>query len=159
MEGCDSLGMPIGRPVAVIVLSEAEGQKLRLMASRPKSNQRAALRARIILGCAEGLTNSAVAKREAISLPTVGKWRGRFASDRIEALGDAPRSGAPRRLSDQKVEEVITKTLESTPPARTHWSSRMMAKESALSDHSVRRIWRAFGLKPHRVESFKLSKD
>lgn len=154
-----SISMPIGRPVATIILTEPEHHKLRLMASRPKSNQRDALRARIILGCAEGLNNSTVAKRERVSLPTVGKWRSRFATDRIAALADAPRSGAPRRIDDQKVEAVITKTLESVPKARTHWSSRSMARESCISDHSVRRIWRAFGLKPHRVESFKLSKD
>ena len=89
------------------------------------------------------------------------KWGARLTRSRekIEALADAPRSGAPRRIDDSKVEEVLTKTLEGTPRARTHWSSRLMAKEAGISDHSVLRIWRAFGLKPHRVDSFKLSKD
>ena len=90
---------------------------------------------------------------------TVGKWRRRFAAERMAGLVDAPRSGAPREISDQKVEEVITKTLENTPPARTHWSSWLMAKEAGISQHSVRRIWQAFGLKPHLVKSFKLSTD
>src|SRR5215475_11051651 len=151
--------MPIGRPVATIVLSRAEKEKLTLIASRPKSNQRDALRARIILRASEGLSNTEIARRERVSLPTVGKWRRRYAHEKIEALADAPRSGAPRSIGDKKVEEVLTKTLETTPRARTHWSSRLMAKEAGISEHSVLRIWRAFGLKPHRVDSFKVSKD
>jgi transposase len=151
--------MPIGRPVAAIVLSPAEKEKLTLIASRPKSNQRDALRARIVLGAWEGLTNTEIARRERVSLPTVGKWRSRYAREKIEALADAPRSGAPRSIDDKKVEEVLTKTLEGAPRARTHWSSRLMAKEAGISEHSVLRIWRAFGLKPHRVDSYKLSND
>ena len=151
--------MPIGRPVATIVLSPAEKEKLILIASRPKSSQRDAERARIILGASEGLSNTEIARRERVSLPTVGKWRSRYAREKIEALADAPRSGAPRSIDDKKVEEVITKTLERTPRAQTHWSSRLMAKEAGISEHSVLRIWRAFGLKPHRVDSFKLSAD
>ena len=151
--------MPIGRPVATIVLSSAEKEKLTLIANRPKSNQRDALRARVILGASEGLSNTEIARRERVCLPTVGKWRSRYARQKIEALADAPRSGAPRSIDDKKVEEVLTKTLETTPRARTHWSSRLMAKEAAISEHSVLRIWRAFGLKPHRVDSFKLSAD
>ena len=151
--------MPIGRPVAAIVLSPAEKEKLTLIASRPKSNQRDAQRARIILGASQGLTNTEIARRERVSLPTVGKWRSRYAREKIEALADAPRSGAPRSIGDKKVEEILTKTLEGVPRARTHWSSRLMAKEAGISDHSVLRIWRAFGLKPHRVDSFKLSND
>ena len=130
-----------------------------MLASRPKSSQRDAERARIILGAAEGLSNTEIARRERVSLPTVGKWRSRYARTKIEALADAPRRGAPRSIDDQKLEEVITKTLETTPRARTHWSSRLMAKEAGISEHSVLRIWRAFGLKPHRVDSFKLSAD
>jgi transposase len=132
------------------VLSPAEKEKLTLIASRPKSNQRDAQRARIILGASEGLTNTEIARRERVSLPTVGKWRSRYAREKIEALADAPRSGAPRSIGDKKVEEILTKTLEGAPRARTHWSSRLMAKEAGISDHSVLRIWRAFGLKPHR---------
>jgi transposase len=145
--------------VASITLTADERQKLELMASRPKSSQRDAERARIILACAAGCTNTEAARRARVSLPTVGKWRSRFAAHRLEALADAPRRGAPRRITDEQVEAVVTRTLETTPSARTHWSSRTMAKHSAMSDHSVRRIWRAFGLKPHRSESFKLSKD
>src|SRR5262245_52468146 len=147
--------MPIGRPVATIVLSFAEKEKLTLIANRPKFNQRDALRARIILGASEGLSNTEIARRERVCLPTVGKWRSRYARQKIEALCDAPRSGAPRSIDDKKVEEVLTKTLETPPRARTHWSSRLMAKEAAISEHSVLRIWRAFGLKPHRVDSLQ----
>ena len=142
--------MPIGRPVAPIVLSPAEKEKLTLIASRPKSNQRDAQRARIILGASEGLSNTEIARRERVSLPTVGKWRSRYAREKVAALADAPRSGSPRRIDDKKVEEVLTN--EGTPRAHTHWSSRLMAKEAGISDHSVLRIWRAFGLKPHRVD-------
>jgi transposase len=136
-----------------------EKEKLTLMASRPKSSQREAERARIILGASEGLTNTEIAAQQRVSLPTVGKWRSRYAHRGMEALCDAPRSGAPRSIDDKKVEEVLTKTLESTPRARTHWSSRLMGKEAGISEHSVLRIWRAFGLQPHRVDSFKVSKD
>ena len=116
------------------------------------------------LGASEGLSNTEIARRERVSLPTVGKWRSRYAKERFDALADAPRSGAPRSIDDKKVEEVLTKTLEGAPRARTHWSSthwssRLMAKEAGISEHSVLRIWRAFGLKPHRVDSFKLSAD
>lgn len=151
--------MAKGRPVAEIKLSENEQRTLRLLASRPKSSQRDAQRARIVLSCAEGLANVEVAARLGVTAQMVGKWRSRFAKGRLEALVDAPRSGAPRTIGDEQVEAVITKTLEQKPEARTHWSSRLMAKQAGISDHSVRRIWRAFGLKPHRVEGFKLSTD
>ena len=124
--------MPIGRPVAAIVLNPAEKEKLTLIASRPKSNQRDAQRARIILGASEGLTNTEIARRERVSLPTVGKWRSRYAREKIEALADAPRSGAPRSIDEKKVEEVLTKTLEGTPRARTHWSSRLRLRKQAF---------------------------
>lgn len=145
--------------MAEIRLTENEQRKLGLMASRPKSSQRDAERAQIILACAEGLSNTQVSARTGLTIQTVGKWRTRFAEGRLEALIDAPRSGAPRRISDDKVEAVVTQTLEQKPKARTHWSSRVMAKKAGISDHSVRRIWRAFGLKPHLVEGFKLSTD
>jgi transposase len=148
-----------GRPVAGIVLTPEERQKLELMANRPTSSQRDAFRARIILGCGSGLTNKQVAKRCKACVQTVGQWRGRFAVGRLEALRDLPRSGPARRISDARVEQVVTRTLESVPAGRTHWSSRTMAKAEGLSDHTVRRIWRAFGLKPHVVKRFKLSTD
>jgi transposase len=151
--------MSLGRPVAKIELTPAEEGKLRTIAARRKSQQQESLRARIILLCAEGLPNQKIAQRERVTPATVGKWRRRFAEERLEALVDLPRSGAPRKISDDKVDEIITKTLEEKPAARTHWSSRLMAAESGVSEHSVQRIWRAFGLKPHLVKSFKLSKD
>ena len=107
--------MPIGRPVAAIVLSPTRRRSL-LLSHRPKSNQRDAQRARIILGASQGLTNTEIARRERVSLPTVGKWRSRYAREKIEALADAPRSGAPRSIGDKKVEEILTKTLEGVPP-------------------------------------------
>jgi transposase len=151
--------MPIGRPVAPIVLTDLEQEKLTLISQRRTAQQQQAQRARIILLCAQALSNQEVAKRERVSAQTVGKWRKRFVAARLEALVDAPRSGAPRQISDGAVEEMITKTLETKPQARTHWSSRLMAKEAGVSEHSVLRIWRAYGLKPHLVKSFKLSKD
>lgn len=149
----------MGRPVPRIELTPEEKQKLKLIAQRRKSQQQEAIRARIILRCAEGMANQEVARLERVSNPTVGKWRSRFAKQRIAGLVDAPRSGAPRAITDAEVEAVITKTLETKPVAATHWSSRKMAKEMGFSDHSVRRIWKCFGLKPHLVKSFKLSKD
>lgn len=151
--------MAKGRPVVEITLTENERMKLELLSTRPKSSRRDCERARIILACADGLSNQATALRLGVTPQTVGKWRSRFAAGRLEALVDSPRPGAPRRISDAKVEQVVTSTLEQKPQARTHWSSRLMAKESGISDHSVRRIWRAFGLKPHQVKGFKLSKD
>ena len=151
--------MSKGRPVSKIHLSQEEFEKLQLIGRRPKSAQGMALRANIVLSCARDKSNEAVAQELRVCVHTVGKWRRRFAAERMAGLVDAPRSGAPREISDQKVEEVVTKTLETTPPARTHWSSWLMAKEAGISQHSVRRIWQAFGLKPHLVKSFKLSTD
>lgn len=118
-----------------------------------------AMRARIVLGCGEGLSNGEVAKRLRITGATVCKWRERFRLDRLEGLLDEPRPGAPRSITDAQVEEVITKTLESMPVNGTHWSTRLMAHKSGLSQTAIVRIWRAFGLQPHRVENFKFSKD
>ncbi len=128
-------------------------------ARRPKTAQRLALRSRIVLGCAEGLANQAVARQCGTSARTVGKWRERFRAARLEGLVDEPRPGAPREISDTQVEEVVTRTLESKPHQATHWSTRAMARATRLSHMAVARIWRAFGLQPHRVESFKLSAD
>jgi transposase len=151
--------MPIGRPVPTIELTAEEEQKLRLIANRPKTSQRDALRARIVLRASEGAINSHIAKELGVTNPTVGKWRNRFAQERLEGLVDAPRTGKPRSISDDQVEEVVTRTLESKPTAKTHWSTRSMAKECGISHDSVKRIWGAFGLKPHLVKSFKLSTD
>jgi transposase len=118
-----------------------------------------ALRARIVLACAEGATNVAVAEQLGIWPQTVAKWRGRFVRERLEALSDEPRPGRPRTIADEQVEEVIVKTLETTPKDATHWSTRSMAAEVGLNQTAVHRIWKAFGLQPHRAESWKLSKD
>jgi len=148
-----------GRPTRPLILSREEQAKLELMARRPKTDQRTALRARIVLDCAAGLSNTAVAARRAVSIQTVGKWRQRFLTGRLEALGDAPRSGQPRKIADDQVEAVITRTLETRPKNSTHWSTRTMAEASGLNQNAIVRIWRAFGLKPHLQENFKLSTD
>jgi transposase len=151
--------MRTGRPKKPILIAEEEHEKLRTIALRPKSAQALALRARIVLFCAQGLSNSEVARKLHVTGATVGKWRERFRQFRLEGLLDEPRVGAPRKISDRQVEEVVTKTLESMPPHGTHWSTRLMAKQVGLSQDTIVRIWHAFGLQPHRVESFKLSKD
>ena len=148
-----------GRPKALLTLSDDERQKLETWASRPTSSQRLATRARIVLACAEGLDNKTVAVRLRVNIVTVGKWRKRFVEDRLEGLTDEPRPGAPRKITDATVEEVVTKTLEEKPKAATHWSTRGMAEAVGLSQSAIVRIWNAFGLKPHVVETWKLSAD
>jgi transposase len=149
----------MGRPKKALEISVEEREKLSLMARRPKSAQAMALRARIVLDCEQGMSNSAVARRLHISAATVGKWRERFRVGRLEGLLDEARPGAPRSITDAQVEEVITKTLESMPKNSTHWSTRLMAAQTGLSQNAIVRIWHAFGLQPHRVENFKFSKD
>ena len=151
--------MAIGRPIKPLHLSAEETEKLRLLARRPKTSQALALRARIVLASAAGMSNSEVAEKLHVTKPTVGKWRERFRLQRLDGLVDEPRPGAPRSISDTQVEKVVTATLESMPDQGTHWSTRLMAKKSGLSQTAIVRIWRAFGLRPHRVENFKLSKD
>jgi transposase len=148
-----------GRPKSPLILTDDERQKLQTWARRPKSTQRLASRARIVLACAEGLDNAAVARRLRVNRATVGKWRQRFLDDRLEGLTDEPRPGAPRTITDAKVEEVITKTLETKPKDATHWSTRSMAEAVGLSQNAIVRIWHAFELKPHLSETFKLSTD
>jgi transposase len=150
---------PGGRPKASLCLSDDERQKLETWAGRPKSTQRLATRARIILACAEGLDNNQVAARLRINRVTVGKWRSRFVEDRLDGLADEPRPGAPRTITDAMVERVVTKTLEEKPKAATHWSTRGMARAVGLSQSAIVRVWNAFGLKPHKAETFKLSTD
>ena len=130
-----------------------------MLARRPKSAQAIAMRSRIVLACADGLSNSTVAKKLHITGATVCKWRERFRVSRLEGLLDEPRPGTPRSITDAQVEDVVTKTLESMPDNSTHWSTRLMAQKVGLSQTAVVRIWRAFGLQPHRVENFKFSKD
>ncbi len=151
--------MATGRPTKPLILGPEEKSKLELMARRPKTDQRTALRARIVLECAAGKSNTAVAAKLKVTIQTVGKWRERFLLGRLGALGDAPRSGQPRRITDEKVEAVITRTLETRPKNATHWSTRTMAEASGLNQNAIVRIWRAFGLKPHLQENFKFSTD
>ncbi len=147
-------------PIAVeVVLSDVEREQLESWGWRGKSAQALAQRSRIVLAAAEGLKNTEIAERFSLDHATVGKWRSRFAADRLDGLLDEPRPGRPRTVTDGQVEEVIVKTLESTPSDATHWSTRSMAAEVGLTQTAVSRIWRAFGLQPHRQETWKLSKD
>lgn len=148
-----------GRPIPPLELSVEERETLQRWARRPKTAQALALRARIVLACADGRNNGAVAVEEGVTRQTVGRWRSRFLSKRLDGLLDEPRPGAPRKIMDAAVEQVLRLTLESKPREATHWSSRTMAKRCGLSQSAVSRIWRAFVLQPHRVETFKLSKD
>jgi transposase len=147
-------------PQAVqIVLSEDERAQLEAWARRPKSAQALAQRSRIVLAAAAGAKNTEIAAALGVSRPMVTKWRSRFAADGLEGLVDEPRPGRPRTITDAQVEEAIVRTLESTPPDATHWSTRSLARELGLSQSAVSRIWRAFGLQPHRTETWKLSRD
>jgi transposase len=140
-------------------LTVEEREQLRRWARRRKSAQALALRSRIVLGCAEGLDNKRVAGREGVTPQTVGKWRARFVELRLDGLEDDPRPGRPPSITVEQVEDVVVATLESVPAGATHWSRAKMAQRSGLSKSSVGRIWRAFDLKPHRAETFKLSTD
>jgi transposase len=140
-------------------LSDEESMTLRAWARRPKTAQSLALRSRIVLACAEGGNNTRVAEDLGVSRPTVTKWRNRFAVMRLQGLLDEPRPGRPRLVTDEQVEAVITKTVEERPADATHWSTRSMAKAAGMSQTSISRIWRAFGLQPHREETFKVSTD
>jgi transposase len=151
--------MPV--PIAVeITLTDAERSVLEGWTRRRKTAQALALRARIVLAGAGGLTNREIAELEGVSAKTVTKWRNRFAERRLEGLTDEPRPGRPRTITDERVEAVIIKTLEAKPrDGATHWSTRSMAQEAGVTQNAVVRIWHAFGLQPHRQETWKLSKD
>lgn len=151
--------MPKGRPVPPVTLTDEERLTLERWLRRPKTAQALAMRARIVLASADGVPIKAIAERLNTSRVTVGKWRTRFLEKRLDGLLDEPRPGAPRSITDEDVERVVTMTLESTPRDATHWSTRSMAAASGMSQSAVSRIWRAFALQPHRVETFKLSKD
>jgi len=148
-----------GRPAAQIVLSEDERETLLRWLRRHKTSQQLAQRARIVLGCADGKTNLAIAQEENCSPVTVSKWRRRFAVERLQGLADLPRSGAPRTIGDDIVEAVVIDALESAPGEDTHWSTRGLAAKHGVSRESVGRIWRAFGLKPWVQDEFKISPD
>ncbi len=141
------------------MLTDDERETLERWARRPNSAQALALRCRIVLACAEGVPNYQVAERLGVNQATVRKWRTRFVARRLEGLADEPRPGAPRTITDDDVERVIVKTLEESPVDATHWSTRSLAKATGMSQSAVSRIWRAFGLKPHLTETFKLSPD
>ena len=152
--------MPRGPRAVSIELTGEEHAQLQRWARRRRSSAGLAQRSRIVLECAKGETNTAVAEQIGVSVPTVRRWRGRFAEQRLDGLLDEPRPGQPRKITDQKVEEVIVKTLEQAPPdGGTHWSTRQMAAATGLNQTAVSRIWRAFSLQPHRTEHWKLSKD
>jgi len=150
---------PRGRPKTELSLTDGERSALERVARRRKSAQATALRARIILSCATGSANAEVAEKLGVNQATVGKWRRRFVIARLDGLFDDPRPGAPRTITDDRVEAVIVKTLEQKPKDATHWSTRSMARAMGMSQTSISLIWRAFGLQPHRAESFKLSTD
>jgi transposase len=151
--------MRTGRPKSPLILSPPERQRLEQLAARRQTAQALALRARIVLLCAAGHHNTAVAARLQVTVQTVGKWRARFVARRLDGLLDEPRPGAPRRITDADVERVIALTLETTPKDATHWSTRGMAGVTGLSQSAISRIWRAFALQPHRTETFNLSQD
>ncbi|HLX89796.1 MAG TPA: IS630 family transposase [Acidimicrobiales bacterium] len=140
-------------------LTDDERSTLERWARRPKSAQALALRCRIVLRCAEGRSNARVADELGLDRKTVTKWRARFLAERLAGLHDEPRPGAPRSIGDEAVEAVIVRTLEETPLDATHWSTRSMAKATGMSQSAISRIWRAFGLRPHLVDTFKLSSD
>jgi transposase len=148
-----------GPKLEPIILTTEENNRLVEWTRRHKTSQALAMRARIVLGCQPGRSNREIAEQLRVTAQTVGKWRTRFSEKRLEGLLDEPRPGAPRTINDAVVEKVIAKTLHEKPRAATQWSSRSMAKASGLSQSAVVRIWHAFGLQPHRAETFKLSTD
>jgi transposase len=148
-----------GRPKAVLVLTDVERETLGRWSRRASSAQALASRSRIVLACAEGLSNVEVAERLRVSRPTVGKWRTRFLQDRLGGLLDEDRPGRPPSIALDRVEDVVVATLEQTPRNATHWSRTSMAERSGLSKSTIGRIWRDFGLQPHRADTFKLSTD
>lgn len=148
-----------GRPKAVLEVTDAERDVLQRYARRGKTSQRTAQRARIVLECAKGLSNEQVGSVLGIGAKTVGKWRASFIASKLDGLVDAPRTGAPRSIGDDEVEEILRMTLEEMPKGSSRWSTRQMARSAGISRDSVSRIWRAFGLKPHRSDGFQLSTD
>jgi transposase len=146
-------------PAVAIELSDREREELEGLSRRRRTAQGLARRAQIVLAAAEGLENKQIAARLGSDPTTVGKWRRRFAERRLDGLYDEPRPGAPRRIGDDAIAETVRRTLEETPPDATHWSLRGMARAAGYAPSTIHRIWQAFGLQPHRVETFKLSSD
>jgi transposase len=151
--------MRTGRPIPPLTLTADERETLARWTRRPTTARALAERARVVLECAAGKPNTVVARELRLTKQTIGKWRSRFLRQRLDGLLDEPRPGAPRRIGDADVERVMRLTLETAPRDATHWSTRAMARRCGLSQTAVSRIWRAFSLRPHRVKTFKLSKD
>jgi transposase len=151
--------MRTGRPMPALTLTVDERETLERWTRRPTAARALAERARVVLECAAGKSNTVVAQELRLTGQTIGKWRSRFLRQRLDGLLDEPRPGAPRRITDADVERVMRLTLETAPRDATHWSTRAMARRCGLSQTAVSRIWRAFSLRPHRVKTFKLSKD
>jgi transposase len=149
----------MGKPAVTIALSEAERRELESLARAHKTGQAMARRARIVLAAAAGLENKAICAEVGADANTVSKWRRRFAAHRLDGLLDEPRPGTPRTIGDDAIADTIRLTLETTPPGATHWSLRSMARVVGYAPSTIHRIWRAFGLQPHRSETFKLSND
>lgn len=149
----------IGRPTPALIVTDDERRVLTRLTKRARVNRSLAFRSCLVLACADGTAASAVARRFRTTNATVGKWRRRFIDRRLDGLYDEPRVGAPRTISDEDVEAVLVKTLETTPSGETHWSTRTMAANAGMSHTTIGRIWRTFGLKPHVIESFKISPD
>lgn len=148
-----------GRPLTPLTLEGTDQETLERWARRPKTAQALAMRARIVLRAAEGARNDQIAEEMGVTPHTVGKWRRSFVKQGVDGLLDQPRPGAPRQIGDEDVERVIRITLETTPTDATHWSTRSMAEHTGMTQSAISRIWRAFGLQPHRSETFKLSSD
>jgi len=148
-----------GRPLVALVLTAEETAIVERWARRPSSAQALAQRARMVLAAAAGTPNDVIARQLNVTRQTVGRWRARFIAQRLDGLLDEPRPGAPRTITDADVERIITRTLETRPADATHWSTRSLANAVGLSQSAISRIWRAFALQPHRVDTFKLSKD
>ncbi len=159
MGGMQSYPVTKGPKPRAIVLNPEERQRLEELARRSKTANAVARRARIVLAAADGHGNAAISQKFDVGKSTVAKWRARFVRRRMDGIFDDPRVGAPRTVTDAKVEEVVTKTLEETPQGETHWSRRSMARAVGLSADTIGRIWQAFGLQPHRSEGFRLSPD
>ena len=149
----------MGRPLLPLSISAEDQAQLQAWTRRPKTAQALAMRSRVVLLAADGLSNTNIAQQLGVTLQTVGKWRQRYLDQGVDGLLDEPRPGTSRKLADKDVERVLALTLESTPAGATHWSTRSLAKKTGLSRASIHRIWRAFSLAPHRSETFKLSKD
>lgn len=151
--------MKPGRPTPALLLTNGEMDALRAWTRQPRCPQALALRARAVLLCAAGRSNTEAAAELRVTIQTVGKWRQRFIEKRLDGLLDEPRPGTPRKLSEADVDRVLTLTLESSPSHAARWSTRSLAKASGLSRASVHRIWRAFSLQPHRTETLRLLRD